>query len=319
MNRMLSQSSRMVLSRSTRSLIGATIRNGSFPVPTVSKTAGVYITRRYNSTEIDKSAAANVAGSSPANLDLTALADASMTDAATAVVTQAPEKVNFVVEHIMSGIDLIHTFAGLPYWGAIVVATIGIRLFLLPVALKTVQGSARMAAMRPDMQKVQDRMAKDPNTGDMNVKMRYQKEMQALFVKHKVNPMRAMLWPLFQFPVFIALFMALREMGVYYPDFATGGALWFTDLSAPDALLILPIFNSLSFLAMIEMGADGVQMQQQQTFKNVMRGMAVIMVPLTMSMPQVCALFEMCAHMWSSIGYAFDRNLSTQLQQFVFN
>lgn len=287
MNRMLSQSSRLVLARSSRGLVGPALRNGSFPVPIATKASGVYISRRYNSSEIDKTAAANVAGSTPSGLDVSSLADSTVVDAATAVVTQAPAKLNFVVEHIMSGIDLIHTFSGMPYWGAIVVATVGIRLMLLPVALKTVQGSARMAAVRPEMQKVQDRMAKDPHAGEVNMKMKYQKEIQALLAKHKVNPFRAMLWPFFQFPVFIALFMALREMGAYYPGFATGGALWFTDLSAPDALLLLPIINSVSFLAMIELGSDGVQMQQQQTFKNVMRGLAVVMVPLTMSMPQV--------------------------------
>jgi YidC/Oxa1 family membrane protein insertase len=118
------------------------------------------------------------------------------------------------------------------------------------------------------------------------VKAKFQEQMKALFAKHKVNPLRAVMWPLAQFPIFIALFMALRDMGTYYPGFATGGALWFIDLSMPDAWLILPIFNSLSFLAMIELGSDGVQVSQQGTFKWAMRGLGVAMVPLTMSMPQ---------------------------------
>jgi YidC/Oxa1 family membrane protein insertase len=158
---------------------------------------------------------------------------------------------------------------------------------LLPVAIKTIQGSARMAVMRPEMQKVQDMMTKDPNKDDQRVTLRYQNEMKALFIKHKVNPLRAVLWPLFQFPVFIAFFMALKEMGTYYPGFATGGAAWFTNLAAADPYLILPLFNSLSFLLMVEMGADGINAQQQKTFQNVMRGLAVVMVPLTMDMPSV--------------------------------
>jgi YidC/Oxa1 family membrane protein insertase len=188
---------------------------------------------------------------------------------------------------VMSFLENCHTMLDIPYWGAIVLTTIGIRACLLPVAIKTIQGSARMAVMRPEMQKVQDMMTKDPNKDDQRVTLRYQNEMKALFIKHKVNPLRAVLWPLFQFPVFIAFFMALKEMGTYYPGFATGGAAWFSNLAAADPYLILPLFNSLSFLLMVEMGADGINAQQQKTFRNVMRGLAVVMVPLTMDMPSV--------------------------------
>ncbi len=214
------------------------------------------------------------------------LADEKALDAAMAVAGVATEHSNFVVRGVMNFIDSVHNFVGVPYWEAIILTTIGLRMVLLPIALKTVQGSARMAVMRPDMQKLQDAMSKDPNAGDMNVKLRYQKEMQALFLKHKVNPLRAVMWPFVQFPVFIAFFMALKEMGTYFPGMATGGDFWFTDLTAADPYYILPLFNSISFLAMIELGGDGVQMEQQQKFKMIMRGLAVAMVPLTATMPQ---------------------------------
>ncbi len=144
-----------------------------------------------------------------------------------------------------------------------------------------------MAAMRPEMEKVQNKMKADPNIDSMEVKLRYQTEMKALFTVYKVNPLRALMWPFVQFPIFIGLFMALRDMGLHYPDMATGGTLWFTDLTAADPYYILPIFNSLSFLAMIEMGSDGMNADQKGPFKWMMRGMAVIMIPVTLSMPSV--------------------------------
>lgn len=49
-------------------------------------------------------------------------------------------------------IDNLHLFADVPYWQAIVGFTVGLRILLLPVALKTVVNSARMAVLRPDMQ-----------------------------------------------------------------------------------------------------------------------------------------------------------------------
>jgi YidC/Oxa1 family membrane protein insertase len=195
--------------------------------------------------------------------------------------------VNFVVRNVMELFEGVHNFVGVPYWEAIVLTTIGLRIVLFPVALKGVQSAARMAAMRPDMAKIQEAMAKDTNTADMRVKARYEQEMRALFVKYNVNPFRSLIWPFVQLPVFISIFMALRDMGAYYPGYATGGAWWFNDLSAADPTYILPVFNSLSFLIMLEIGSDGVEMKDKKNFKWIMRGLGVAMVPLTMSMPQV--------------------------------
>lgn len=251
------------------------------------------MSQRFNSDSIPKST--DVPVELPVDmvpqvpLDVSVITNA-VDNAAAAVVAATPPEAGFLAGKIMAGIDYIHTLADIPYWGAIVAVTLGIRLVLLPVALKTIQGSARMAVMRPELQKVQERMLSDPRGNEESVKMKYQQEMKALFVKHKCNPLRAILWPLFQFPVFISFFMALKEMGVYYPGFATGGTLWFENLSAADPTMVLPVLNALSFLAMIELGADGIQVQQQTTFRNAMRGLAVVMIPITMDMNAVRSL-----------------------------
>ncbi|RYH19938.1 YidC/Oxa1 family membrane protein insertase [archaeon] len=215
--------------------------------------------------------------------------DPSVVDALTSTAAVAVANIddaNYVVGTVMKFIDYVHTLAGVPYWEAIVFTTVGLRFLLLPVVLKTTQSSARLAVARPEMQKVQEAMAKDTNTADSRVQLKYQKEMSAVLSKHKVNPVRALLWPVCQFPIFIAFFMALRDMGTYFPGFLTGGDFWFTNLSAPDSFYYLPIANSVSFLLMIELGADGMPTQQQATFRWVMRGLAVALVPLTSSMPQ---------------------------------
>lgn len=287
MNVALRHTSKGSFLRGTRSIAALAFRNAGVKNTLPANLSGVYISRRFNSNEVDKNAPSNVDSTGNTPIDLNPLFDGNAIDAATAVVVQTAPEVNFVLQSIMSGIDMIHMNLGVPYWGSICIATIGIRLCLLPVAYKTIRGGAQMAVMRPEMQKLQDAMNSDPNKSDPRHQARHMQEMKALWKKYDVNPVRAMMWPLFQFPIFIAFFMALRDMGAHYTGYATGGALWFTDLSGPDSTLILPIFNSLSFLAMIELGADGVQVSQQKTFQWAMRGLAVAMVPLTMSMPQV--------------------------------
>jgi YidC/Oxa1 family membrane protein insertase len=183
-------------------------------------------------------------------------------------------------------IETVHLTLDIPYWGAIIATTIGLRIFLLPIAIKTVQNASRMAVMRPEMQKIQDALTKDPNFEDIKVKTRYQNEMRALFVKFKVNPFRSVLLPLFQLPIFISFFFGLKEMGTFFPALSTGGAYWFTNLTAADPYMIFPIANAISFLLMVEMGSDGLQTGQQESFKWGMRGLAAAMAPLTMSIPQ---------------------------------
>lgn len=229
--------------------------------------------------ELSKSAVETIASSTPIVDNI--LLEAAAAAATTPAMTMNPK---FLA---MQGIDYIHTFADLPYWESILVVTVALRIILLPIAVKTVQNAARMTAMRPDMQKIQNTMTTDPNINDLRVKQKYQQEMLALFVKYKVNPLRSMMMPFFQLPIFISFFMALRDMGTYFPGYNTGGDFWFPDLSAADPLIILPVTNALSFLAMIELGSDGLQTNQKATFKWAMRGLAVVMVPLTYTMPEV--------------------------------
>lgn len=75
------------------------------------------------------------------------------------------------------------------------------------------------------------------------------------------------------------------------PSMMDGGALWFTDLTVADPTYALPILSSLTFLATVELGAaDGMQGQPPETLRKMkmaMRALAVIIVPVTMTMPAV--------------------------------
>jgi YidC/Oxa1 family membrane protein insertase len=85
-----------------------------------------------------------------------------------------------------------------------------------------------MAVLKPKMDKLQQVMAADPKaTSDRNKMLVYQQEMKALFKEHKVNPFQAMLMPIIQLPIFISVFMALRDMGNVFPGFSNGGSYRF--------------------------------------------------------------------------------------------
>ena len=186
---------------------------------------------------------------------------------------------------ILGLIENIHLGMQVPYWESIVLLTIGMRVCLLPMGIKMAQSSARMAAVRPLLTKVTDAMKRDPQSNNSARKKQYSEQSKALLKQYKVNPFLSLLMPLIQLPIFISFFFGLRKIGEYFPGVEDGGLLWFTDLAAADSTMILPILNSLTFLAMIELGADGMAGNDQAKFKWVMRGLAVVMTPATMAMP----------------------------------
>lgn len=189
---------------------------------------------------------------------------------------------------VMNLIEYMHITADIPYWQSIIVVSLITRFFLIPIAIKSAQNAARLAYIRPMMQKIQDRFKNNPKSHDPIEQKIYQQEIQSIFTKNKVNPLRSIIFPLFQLPIFLSFFMALRDMGTYYPGYMSGGAYWFMNLSAADATLILPVLNGITFLLMAEVGADGMpESDNKGQFKMGMRVLAVAMVPLTMSMPQV--------------------------------
>lgn len=166
--------------------------------------------------------------------------------------------------------------------------TVCIRVLILPIAVQTIKNAARMAALQPDMKRVQEAMTADPNAQhDQVVRQRYMDEMQALFVRHKVHPLRALAMPLVQLPLFLSFYFALRDFATYFPAYASGGDFWFVNLSLADPYMLLPIYNALSFLAIVEIGSDGIQTQQQESVKWVMRGLALAILPLTAQLPSV--------------------------------
>ena len=169
----------------------------------------------------------------------------------------------------MQVVEQIHLMGGIPYWESIIVVTVALRVVLLPLAITSVQNAARMGALRPAMQAVKDRQARHPNGDDPSVRPLFEAETKQLFISHKVNPLKSLAMPLIQLPIFISLYFALRDMGIYFPGYSTGGEYWFTDLTAADPHFIFPILNALSFLVMIELGSDGIQTENQGMFKWV--------------------------------------------------
>jgi len=122
--------------------------------------------------------------------------------------------------------------------------------------------------------------------------------MQALFAKYDVKPMRMLMGPILQLPLFMGMFFGLKKLSTICPEkLVNGGMFWFPDLTVTDPLYILPIASSMSFLFLIEIGKDQMMAQnpaQGQLMVNVFRGMTLFMIPVCLSFDSAMLTYWTC-------------------------
>ena len=189
-------------------------------------------------------------------------------------------------------LEAVHTSTGLPWVTAIAATTVAARTLLLPVVAKQMRNTHSMSLARPEMLELQEWFKRESAAAGAGPALaaEYQARLAAVWQKHDCHPMKSIGSLLLQAPLFIGFFSALRSMAAAgVPSLASGGALWFPDLTAADATYGLPILSSSIFLLTVELGAaDGMQGQDPgvlSKMKMFMRALAVAMVPLTASMP----------------------------------
>ncbi|CAI5980093.1 unnamed protein product, partial [Closterium sp. NIES-65] len=137
----------------------------------------------------------------------------------------------------------------------------------------------------------------------------YNGKMQALLKKHNTTPFAPLLGIFLQAPIFIGFYFAITGMAEHMPSFATGGAFWFTDLSTPDPTYLLPLMSSAGILAAVELNAaEGMEgAPNAAQMKWFMRGLAVTMVPLTVTFPKAVFCYWITTNVFSLVqGLAKD-------------
>lgn len=185
--------------------------------------------------------------------------------------------------------EWIHVTSGLPWWSTIALATIAVRVALLPLMVKIQRNNAKLMNINPDVTRIMDNLKAAQSGGDSVATGKYSQEIQALFKKNDCHPMKSMGLPLIQMPVMISFFMAIRSMAeVPVPGLTDEGILWFTNLAEKDPYYILPVVSAAGVMAVLEAGTEaGAANPQSKGMKNVFRALTLVMVPFTAWMPSV--------------------------------
>ncbi len=141
----------------------------------------------------------------------------------------------FITKPLFYALDYFFRLTG-NFGVAILIVTIFIKLFFLPLANKSYASMARMKAVQPQMLAIRDRYADD--------KVQQQQAMMELYKQEKINPL-AGCWPiLIQIPVFFALYKVLFvTIDLRHAPFFG----WIKDLSAADPTNLFNLFGLLPF------------------------------------------------------------------------
>ena len=134
---------------------------------------------------------------------------------------------------------LTQAFGGNLAW-AIVAFSLGVRIALLPltyrIARQTQANRTKLLALRPDLEKLQQRFRKDPR--------HLMTETSRLYAKHGYKPTAGMLGTLIQLPFILGAFQALRSV---LASGASGRFFWISNIARPDIGLAL-VVTTLMFL-----------------------------------------------------------------------
>ncbi|KAG0170086.1 Mitochondrial inner membrane protein oxa1l [Apophysomyces sp. BC1034] len=184
-------------------------------------------------------------------------------------------------------LEAVHVYSGLPWWGAIALATVTVRLALLPVMIKIQRNNAKLMNINPEVTRIMDNLKTAQAEGDTHSISKYSAEIQTLFKSNGCHPLKSLGLPLVQMPVMVSFFLALRGMAeLPVPGLKDGGMWWFQDLTLQDPYYILPVVSAAGMMAVLEAGTEaGMANPQSKTMKNFFRAMTVIMVPFTAWMP----------------------------------
>jgi YidC/Oxa1 family membrane protein insertase len=204
---------------------------------------------------------------------------------------------------VQSALETLHVGLDVPWWGAIVIGTICIRVAIFPLVILAQRNAALMHNNLPTMMRLQEKMTVARQQGDQIEAVKVSNELVNYMQRNGINPFMNILPPLAQLPIFMSVFVGLRAMATLPVDsMKTGGMLWFTDLTIADPIYALPLFTMVTLLGTIELGVDGMKADQmQKNMKYLFRAMPFICFPFIIQFPSAMLCYWFTSNAFSLV------------------
>ncbi|XP_031619688.1 mitochondrial inner membrane protein OXA1L isoform X2 [Contarinia nasturtii] len=211
---------------------------------------------------------------------------------------------------LQNALEYLHVSMDLPWYVTIALSTIIIRTILTPVVVITQRNAATMRNVMPEMQEIQNKITEARQMGNSVEYAQCNQELMQLMKSKGFNPMKNMLVPIAQAPIFISYFIGIRRMvNAPVESMQTGGALWFTDLTMADPYFLLPLITCGTLALTIHLGTDGANVSGQSSpiINYIIKGIPVIIFPFIMNFPSAMVVYWASSNFCSLIQGAIFR------------
>ncbi|PSR77509.1 60Kd inner membrane protein-domain-containing protein [Coniella lustricola] len=200
----------------------------------------------------------------------------------------------WIVEHL-------HFTSGLPWWAAIVGGALVIRAGMAYPALLAQFESKKAREMREDplYKATQQRQMVALATRSLSPAETMELRVQLNMIKKQYDvKMWKMFFPMLQFPFAIGMFKLTRGMAALpVPGFESAGILWFTDLSMPDPLYILPCIGAVTMVLSMQRALPFMSTDQARMMSKVPWVIGPIGILVTLNMASSVQLYLAAAAM----------------------
>jgi YidC/Oxa1 family membrane protein insertase len=185
-----------------------------------------------------------------------------------------------------------HGTIGLPWGWSIVALTLMVRVLLVPLTVKQIHSMQAMQAHMPEMKSIQQRYKDD--------KAKRNEELMKFYRENSVNPAAPCLPILFQFPVFIALYLVLKHSNNLISAGDTVSWLGFVPDITHHAnahwsgyvLLVIYVASQLASTYFMSATMDKTQ-------RTLMMVLPVAFVPVLVKFPVGLVLYWVTTNLWT--------------------
>lgn len=231
--------------------------------------------------------------------------------------------------------SLLEPLAGEYRWGlSIILLTLTVRLFLVPLAVRQTKSMRAMQQLQPELKKIQKKYEVDKSlmkTDPERYKAAKEKQREAqmaLYQEHNVNPVGGCLPLILQMPIFFALFRVLQpgaDADALIPELTGAGFFGIGSLTstAGETLAVGAIFLVVLQVATTYYSSKQMQgrnsnaaAEQQQAQKIMLYVMPAFLGYLSWTFPIGVVLYWVTTNFWT-IGqqYVIFRNVEAQEAQ----
>ncbi|XP_031618184.1 mitochondrial inner membrane protein OXA1L-like isoform X2 [Contarinia nasturtii] len=204
---------------------------------------------------------------------------------------------------LQNGLEFLHVSYDLPWFATIAISTVIIRILITPLAVLAQRNTAVMCNVLPQVNDIQSKMVRAGKAGNTLEFAQYNEELKNIMKDKRYNPIKNMLVPLAQAPIFISYYFGINAM-VDAPvlSLQTGGIFWFTDLTVADPYYILPLISCGTIALTIYTGTDGARSSHPNKLINyVIKALPVIIFPFIMNFPAAIVIYWTTSNFWSLI------------------